>query len=88
MKYLDIAEVIRRAKLPASALRFYEQKGLVASVGRRGLRRQYDARILDRLALIALGRAAGFSLDEIAVMLPSSGQESIDRQKLDAKAER
>jgi DNA-binding transcriptional MerR regulator len=52
--------------VPASTLRFYDEKGLIASTGRRGLRRLFDPGVLERLALIALGRAAGFSLDEIA----------------------
>ena len=68
MRDLDIGEVAKRAGIPASTLRFYEEKGLVASVGRRGLRRQYDPEVLERLALIALGRSAGFSLEEIARM--------------------
>jgi len=87
VKYLDIAEVAKRANLPASALRFYEEKGLIASVGRQGLRRQYDARVLERLALIALGGAAGFSLDEISSMLTPDGRPRIDRRKLVSKAD-
>lgn len=84
---LDIAEVAQRSGIPASTLRFYEEKGLIASSGRRGLRRLFDAGVLDRLALIALGRAAGFSLDEIALMFAPEGQPRIDRQMLAAKAE-
>jgi DNA-binding transcriptional MerR regulator len=84
---LDIAEVAQRSGIPASTLRFYEEKGLIASSGRRGLRRQFDAGVLDRLALIALGRAAGFSLDEIALMFVPEGQLCIDRQMLADKAE-
>ena len=61
MTELDIADVVQRAGVPASTLRFYEEKGLIAASGRRGLRRQYDPAVLDRLALIALGRTAGFS---------------------------
>ncbi len=38
MRDLDINEVAKRANVPASTLRFYEEKGLIASVGRRGLR--------------------------------------------------
>ena len=87
MKDLDIAEVARRSGLPASTLRFYEEKGLIASVGRRGLRRLFDPGVLERLALIALGRAAGFSLDEIALMFAPDGRPRIDRQMLAAKAE-
>ncbi|KOU72275.1 MerR family transcriptional regulator [Streptomyces sp. MMG1533] len=87
MTDLDIAEVAHRAGVPASTLRFYEEKGLITSIGRRGLRRQYDPGVLERLALIAAGRTAGFSLDEIARMFAPDGQPRIDRQMLAAKAE-
>ncbi|HJW08235.1 MAG TPA: helix-turn-helix domain-containing protein [Holophagaceae bacterium] len=84
---MDIGEVVRRSGLPASTLRFYEEKRLIAPVGRHGLRRVYDEGVLERLALIALGRAAGFPLDEIARMFAPDGRPRIDRQKLKARAE-
>ena len=84
---MDIAEVAQRSGVPASTLRFYEQKGLIASVGRRGLRRVFHPDILNRLALISLGCAAGFSLDEIARMFAPDGRPRIDRQMLSAKAQ-
>ena len=87
MRDLDIGEVAQRAGVPASTLRFYEEKGLIATTGRRGLRRLFDPVVLDRLALIALGRASGFSLDEIARMFGPDGKPRIDRQLLAAKAE-
>lgn len=87
MQDLDIAQVSRQSGVPASTLRFYEGKGLIASHGRHGLRRQYPASVLDRLSLIALGRAAGFSLDEIGRMFAADGQPLIDRQLLAAKAD-
>jgi len=87
MRELDIAEVSRQAGVPASTLRFYEKIGLIASIGRRGLRRQFDARVLERLALIALGRAAGFSLEEIAGTFGPNGRPRIDRNVLAAKAD-
>ncbi len=87
MKLLDIAEVSTLAGLPASALRFYEEKGLIASVGRRGLRRLFTADVLERLALIALGRQAGFSLEEIAAMFSPDGRLRIRREKLADKAD-
>ena len=87
MRDLDITEVAQRSGVPASTLRFYEEKGLIASIGRRGLRRLFDADVLERLALIALGRAAGFSLDEIARMFAPDGRPRIDRQMLAAKAD-
>ena len=78
---------MRCSGLPASTLRFYEEKRLIASIGRRGLRRVFDPSVLERLALIALGRSAGFSLDEIALMFAPDGRPRIDRQMLAAKAE-
>ena len=87
MGTLDIAQVAQRTGVPASTLRFYEEKGLIASTGRRGLRRLFDAGVLERLALIALGRAAGFSLDEIAGMFAPDGRPRVDRQRLLAKAQ-
>jgi DNA-binding transcriptional MerR regulator len=87
MVELDINEVARHSGLPASALRFYEQKGLIRSTGRRGLRRLFRSDVLERLALIALGRAAGFALDEIARMFAPDGRPRIDRQMLAAKAD-
>lgn len=87
MTELDIADVARRAGIPASTLRFYEEKGLIVSTGRRGLRRQYDPGVLERLALIALGRTAGFSLDEIARMFAPDGRPRIDRRMLAGKAD-
>jgi DNA-binding transcriptional MerR regulator len=87
MKELDIAEVARRSGVPAATLRFYEKRKLITSVGRRGLRRLFEPLVLERLALIALGQAAGFSLDEIARMFAPDGRPRIDRQMLAAKAE-
>ncbi|APR54000.1 MerR family transcriptional regulator [Sphingomonas koreensis] len=87
MMPLDIAEVAKRSGVPASTLRYYEERGLIESIGRRGLRRIFGAGVLDRLALIALGRQAGFSLDEIAAMFDPRGMAVIDRGMLMAKAD-
>jgi DNA-binding transcriptional MerR regulator len=84
---LDITEVVRQSGVPASTLRFYEEKRLIASTGRRGLHRLFDRGVLDRLALIALGQATGFSLDEIALMFGPGERPRIDRQMLAAKAD-
>ncbi|OAZ90620.1 helix-turn-helix domain-containing protein [Halomonas sp. G11] len=84
---MDIAEVARRSGVPASTLRFYEEKGLIRSLGRQGLRRVFNDNILERLALIALGRAAGFSLDEIGRMIGPKGDPNIDRELLVNKAD-
>ena len=82
MTALDIGEVVRRTGVAASTLRFYEEKGLIASVGRQGLRRLFAADVPERLALIALGRAAGLSLAEIGAMFAPDGSLAIDRRRL------
>lgn len=84
---MDIAEVARRAGVPASTLRYYEKKGLIASLGPQGARRRFGPGVLDQLALVALGQAAGLSLDEIHSMLSPHGAPTIDRQLLAAKAD-
>ena len=82
---MDISEVAKASGFPASTLRYYEEKGLIQSDGRNGLRRQFDTDVLERLALITLGQSAGFSLDEIAQMFTPADPE-IDRTLLLAKA--
>ncbi len=84
---MDIAEVAKRSGVPASTLRFYEKKGLIRSLSQQGTRRWFAPGILDQLALIALGQAAGLSLDEIRSMFSPDGEPIIDRQLLLAKAD-
>ena len=87
MTDVDITEVVWRSGVPASTLRFYEEKGLIVSIGRRGLRRLFDPGVLERLGLIALARSAGFTLDEIARMFGPDGRPRIDRRMLADKAD-
>ncbi|RUO25530.1 MerR family transcriptional regulator [Aliidiomarina minuta] len=84
---MDISKVAKQSAVPASTLRFYEKKGLIQSSGRQGIRRQFAPSVFERLALIALGRSAGFSLDEIVQMLGTDKHPQIDRQALSDKAE-
>ncbi len=87
MKMMDIGEVAERSGVAPSTLRYYEELGLIRPVGRRGLRRQFDADVLLKLSLIALGRAAGFSLLEIAAMFSQDGELDVPRDELHAKAD-
>ncbi len=86
MKLIDISEVAKRSGIPASTLRFYEEKGLIESLGRRGLRRTFEFEVFGRLSLIALGRMAGFSLDQIKAMFGNGPAAQIDRGLLADKA--
>jgi DNA-binding transcriptional MerR regulator len=83
---LDIGQVAKAAGLPVSTLRFYEQKGLIRSLGRNGLRRVFPLQVLAQLEFIALGKSGGFSLEEIAAMFTADGQFRVDRKRLLAKA--
>jgi DNA-binding transcriptional MerR regulator len=87
MSHLDITEVARRTGLPASTLRYYEEKGLIASAGRRGLRRLFEPSVVERLAVIALGRASGLSLDDIGGMFAPDGAPRLDRRLLRDRAD-
>ena len=84
---MDISEVARDAGVAASTLRYYEKKGLIASLGPPGSRRRFAPGVLNQLALIALGQAAGLSLDEIHAMLSPTGGPKIDRTLLAEKAD-
>jgi DNA-binding transcriptional MerR regulator len=82
---MDIGEVAKASGLPASTLRYYEEKGLIKSYGRNGLRRLFSNNVVERLALISLGRNAGFSLEEIYEMFTPEGPV-INRVLLTEKA--
>ncbi|MGD9511490.1 MAG: helix-turn-helix domain-containing protein [Geminicoccaceae bacterium] len=87
MDFLDIGEVAERAGVRPSALRYYEEVGLISSTFRHGLRRQFPPEVLLQLKLIAMGRSAGFSLAEIAGMFGKDGVPDLPRTVLHEKAE-
>ncbi|APD94550.1 MerR family transcriptional regulator [Alteromonas mediterranea] len=83
---MEISQVAKKSGVSASTLRFYEEKGLITSIGRQGIRRVFSPNVLERLELIALGRAAGFSLKEIAGILGNEAKPEINRELLLRKA--
>jgi MerR family redox-sensitive transcriptional activator SoxR len=66
---LTIAEVARRSGVAASALRFYEQRGLIASARTGAGHRRYARAVLRRIAFIVFAQKIGLSLDEIGAEL-------------------
>ncbi|CAI0940248.1 Copper export regulator [Serratia rubidaea] len=82
MKELDIGLVAKLSGVAPSTLRFYEKKGLITPIGRNGLRRQYRQDVLHTLQLIALGQAAGFTLEEMRGMFDAQGKVTIEREKM------
>jgi len=87
MKLLDIGEVCERSGLRPSTLRYYEDIGLISSVCRNGLRRQFAPEIVMQLALISMGKSAGFNLDEISGMFGDDRQPDLPRETLHQKAD-
>jgi DNA-binding transcriptional MerR regulator len=71
---LRIGEVALRARVSIPAIRFYEKRGLLPEPERVGGKRRYDEDAVDRLGTIEVAKQAGFSLDEIRLLL-----DSVDR---------
>jgi DNA-binding transcriptional MerR regulator len=87
MKLLDIGEVASKSGVKPSALRYYEEAGLIASVSRHGLRRQFPPEVLLQLKLIALAKSAGFSLQDIVRMFGKDGLPDLPRPLLHQRAD-
>ena len=66
---LTIGEVARRSGVAASALRFYEERGLIVSRRTGAGHRRFDREVLRRIAFIVYAQRVGLSLDEIAAEL-------------------
>jgi len=87
MIFIDIGDVSARAGVRPSALRYYEEIGLISPAVRRGLRRQFPPEVLMQLKLIALAQTAGFSLVEVARMFGANGLPAPPRAMLHEKAD-
>jgi MerR family redox-sensitive transcriptional activator SoxR len=66
---LSIGEVAKRSGVAASALRFYEERGLIASERHGSGHRRYPRPVLRRIAFIVFAQRIGLTLDEIGAEL-------------------
>jgi MerR family redox-sensitive transcriptional activator SoxR len=66
---IAISEVARRSGVAASALRFYEERGLIASERRGSGQRRYPRAVLRRIAFIVFAQKVGLTLEEIGIEL-------------------
>lgn len=73
---LAIGEVARRAGIRASAIRYYEQAGLIPGPARVGGRRRYDEAVLVSLDLIRLAQRAGFTIQEVRTLFHGFGHRT------------
>ena len=85
---LPIGAVASRAGVAVSALRFYEERGLIASMRSPGGHRQYPRSVLRRLAFIQVAQRVGLGLDEIgsalATLPADEGPAPADWRRLSA----
>lgn len=72
---LSIGEVARRAGVKPSAIRYYEQIGLLPPPARRSGRRRYEPGVLDRLTVIRVAQAAGLTLAETGELFAGVPEE-------------
>ena len=66
---LTIGEIARRSGVASSALRFYEERGLIASERSGSGHRRYPRAVLRRIAFIVFAQRIGLTLDEIGAEL-------------------
>jgi MerR family redox-sensitive transcriptional activator SoxR len=69
--WLSIGEIATRSGVAASALRFYEDQGLIASRRTAGNQRQYQRSTLRRVAFVQAAQRVGLALSEIRDALDS-----------------
>lgn len=79
---LPIGEVSRRTGLTIPAIRYYEQRGLVGPLAREGGRRRFAPGAVHRLRVITEVQKAGFTLEEIRVLLGREGSGAQTRRSL------
>ncbi|MEV7024039.1 redox-sensitive transcriptional activator SoxR [Kitasatospora sp. NPDC093558] len=63
---LSVGEVARRAGIATSAVRFYEEQGLISSERTTGNQRRYRRHVLRRLSLVLVAKRLGIPLSEVA----------------------
>jgi MerR family redox-sensitive transcriptional activator SoxR len=76
MEELSIGEVARRTGVPASALRYYEDAGLLPAPRRVSGRRRYDVEVLRRVQVLRCAQQAGFTLAEIRTLFHGFGAQT------------
>jgi DNA-binding transcriptional MerR regulator len=85
---MTIGELSRRTGKAASAIRFYEEIGLLAEPVRVAGRRRYRAESVRTLAVIDTAQRAGLALDEIRLLLEASSDDGAATDRLRELAER
>jgi DNA-binding transcriptional MerR regulator len=87
MPEIDIGVLASQTDVSTATIRFYESKGLIKSIGRKGLRRQYPRHTIETISLIKLLKKSGLSLKEIGEVFIDQSKINIDRNLIDGKTE-
>lgn len=80
---LTIGELAGRTGVAATALRYYDDLGLVPPVARVGGQRRYDDESVKLVAIVVFLREVGFTLEEIGRVVSGDGWRDIARAKLE-----
>ena len=78
---LTIGEISRRSGVASSALRFYEERGLISSVRAGSGHRRYPRSVLRRIAFIVFAQRVGLTLEEIAAELAKLPSDRIPARR-------
>lgn len=62
---MTIGELSQRTGVSSSAIRYYEQEGLIPAARRSGGKRRFDEDMVSRITVISVAKVAGFSISEI-----------------------
>lgn len=85
---LTIGQVADSAGLNASAIRYYEREGILPQPERSGGQRRYTDETVRRLQVIDIAKRAGFTLDEIRLILDADANDELRDTELRALADR
>ncbi len=80
-RLLPIGEVAETTGIAVSALRYYEEIGVISSTARVGGKRRFDPATIGRVSFIQRAKEAGFSLEEIGTILDAFGQIGTERHR-------
>ncbi|HEX2038959.1 MAG TPA: MerR family transcriptional regulator [Acidimicrobiales bacterium] len=79
---LSIGELAARSGVAVSAIRYYEELGLLPPAERVSGRRQFDEAAVERLRAIGAAQEAGFQLAEIAMLFDGARRHDLVQEKL------
>ncbi|MGH2939154.1 MAG: MerR family transcriptional regulator [Solirubrobacterales bacterium] len=85
---LTIGEVAKLARINISAIRYYERNGLLPEAERVSGQRRFTADTVQRLGIIDVAKQAGFTLEEVGILLDSVDGGAPAHEQLRALATR